>query len=189
MSSRRSSFVVVSLTCALLALGGCASSPEAGPKSATGGAASGDVAKVGAPAPDFAAEPIVGDGPKTIKDASGKVVLVDFWATFCDPCKKSFPAYQKLVDQFAGDLVVIAISVDEPDNATKEQIAAFAKTTGVKFAVVWDKAGEIRGKKYEVPKMPTSYIVDKTGVVRHMHAGYEDGEDAKVAEEVKALLK
>ena len=144
---------------------------------------------MGSPAPDFAAEAIVGDGPKTIKDASGKVVLVDFWATFCDPCKKSFPAYQKLVDQFAGDLVVIAISVDEPDNATKEQIAAFAKTTGVKFAVVWDKAGEIRGKKYEVPKMPTSYIVDKTGVVRHMHAGYEDGEDTKVAEEVKALLK
>jgi peroxiredoxin len=168
---------------------GCGTTPEKGPASPTGGAASGDVAKVGAAAPDFSAEPVAGDGPKTLKDASGKVVLVDFWATFCDPCKKSFPAYQKLVDQFGGELVVIAISVDEPDNATKEQLADFVKTTGVKFTVVWDKAGDIRGKKYEVPKMPTSYIVDKTGVVRHMHAGYEDGEDTKVAEEVKALLK
>lgn len=189
LSFVRRGFALVSACLALTApiVSGCGGGEAAGPGAASPGG--GGVAKVGSPAPDFSAEFIGGEGPKTLKDASGKVVVVDFWATFCGPCKKSFPAYQKLVDQFGGELTIIAISVDEPDNATKEQIADFAKTTGAKFTVLWDKAGEIRGKKYEVPTMPTSYIIDKGGVVRHVHAGYEDGEDAKVAEEVKALLK
>jgi peroxiredoxin len=146
-------------------------------------------AAIGEAAPEFAAEPVAGKGPKTPKDAHGKVVIVDFWATYCDPCKTSFPAYQKLVEQFKGDLEVIAVSIDEPDVASKEQIAKFAKDAHVKFTVLWDKAGEIRGKTYDVPKMPTAYIIDKTGVIRHMHAGYENGEAARMAQEVKALLQ
>ena len=175
--------------CALFALPGCASSPAG--SSTTGGPASGgggETAKVGAKAPDFNAEFVTGAGPKTLKEAAGKVVIVDFWATFCDPCKKSFPAYQKIVEEGGGNVVVIAISVDEPDNATKEQLVEFTNQTGAKFTIVWDKEGSIRGKTYEVPKMPTSYVIDKTGVVRHMHAGYEEGEDAKIAAEIKALL-
>jgi peroxiredoxin len=185
--SRLAVIVVLAGAASVGALGCSASQPGASSGGAPAGG--GDAAKVGAPAPDFNAEFITGEGPKTLAEAAGKVVIVDFWATFCDPCKKSFPAYQKIVDEAGGNVVVIAISVDEPENAGKEQLIEFTKQTGAKFTVLWDKEGSIRGKKYAVPTMPTSYIIDKTGVVRHQHAGYEDGEDAKVADEVRELLK
>jgi peroxiredoxin len=189
MSSRASLFSIAITAALVLGASGCASSPQGNSTGESPTAGGGETAKVGQPAPDFTAELVAGEGPKSIKEAAGKVVILDFWATFCDPCKKSFPAYQKIVDDNGGQVVVIGVSVDEPDNATKDQLVDFAKQTGATFPIVWDKAGNIRGKLYDVPKMPTSYIIDKTGVVRHMHAGYEDGEDARVAAEVKELLK
>src|SRR5262245_12255473 len=75
---------------------------------------------IGKAAPELTAEAVSGDGPKNLKTAQGKVVILDFWGTFCEPCKKSFPKYQEIVDQFPGDVAVIAVSVDEPDNVKKE---------------------------------------------------------------------
>lgn len=177
---------VVLCASAILAL---ASTSCGGPGAAGGGAtdAPSSGGLIGSAAPEITAESVTGEGPTTLKDASGKVVIVDFWATFCGPCKKSFPKYQELVDQFGGDLAVIAVSVDNPEDATKEQLEAFAKETGVKFAIVWDKDQAVV-KKYSPPKMPTSFLIDKTGVVRHIHTGYETGEEDKMAEEIKALL-
>jgi len=166
----------VALSLAAAACGGPAATAGGG---ATDAPASGGL--VGSAAPE------IGEGPATLADASGKVVILDFWATYCAPCKKSFPKYQELVDQFGGELAVIAISVDNPEDATKEQLEAFVKETGVKFSIVWDK-DQAAAKKYSPPKMPTSFVVDKTGVVRHIHAGYETGEEEKIAEEIKALL-
>lgn len=149
---------------------------------------------VGQSAPKFAAEPIGGAGPKSLEEAKGKIVILDFWATFCGPCKKSFPKYQELADQFGGDVSVLAVSVDEPTDTTPdaikkttEDIKAFVKETGVKFAIVWDKDHTIV-KSYDVTKMPTSFIIDRDGKVRFTHAAYESGEDAKIAEEVKGLV-
>ena len=164
---------------------GCGPAQEGAKEpSSEGGAAA---ALVGKPAPDFAAESVSGEGPTSLKDAKGTVVILDFWATFCGPCKKSFPKYQALVEQFGGEVNVLAVSVDEPDSVGKEQIEEFAKATGVKFAVVWDK-DQTAVKLYSPPTMPTSFIIDKDGVVRHVHAGYKDGEEDVIAEEVKKLL-
>ena len=142
---------------------------------------------VGSPAPEISATAITGEGPTSLKDASGRVVVLDLWATFCEPCKKSFPKYQELMDQFGGDLVVIAVSVDDPEDTKEEAIKDFVKATGVKFGIAWDK-DKSSVKKYSPPKMPTSFIIDKTGVVRHVHAGYESGEEAKIGDEIKALV-
>jgi len=163
---------------------GCGPSQDAKDPSAESGAAG---ALVGKPAPDFSADSVTGEGPTSLKDAKGTVVILDFWATFCGPCKKSFPKYQALVEQFGGEVNVLAVSVDEPDTVTKDQIVEFAKTTGVKFAVVWDKQQKAV-KLYSPPTMPTSFVIDKEGVVRHVHSGYKDGEEDKIAEEVKTLL-
>lgn len=154
-----------------------------GPKTAEGGASG----AVGSKAPELSATPVTGDGPKKLADAAGKVVIVDFWATYCDPCKKSFPKYQQMVDQFGGELVVIGVSVDDPEDASEDKLKEFASATGAKFSIVWDKEQQTAGK-YSPPKMPTSYVIDKEGVVRHVHAGYESGEEDKIAEEVNALL-
>jgi thiol-disulfide isomerase/thioredoxin len=154
-----------------------------GAESPSGGGANG---LVGSAAPEFDAEKISGEGPTSLKEASGKVVVVDFWGTFCGPCKKSFPKYQELSEKFGSDLSIIAISVDEPED--KGKIPDFIKATGVKFAVVWDK-DKSAVKKYSPPTMPSSFIIDKQGVVRHMHVGYHAGEETEIAQEVKELLK
>lgn len=167
-----------------LSAAGCGPQQDAKDPSADGGAAA---ALVGKPAPDFTAESVTGEGPTTLKDAKGSVVILDFWATYCGPCKKSFPKYQSLVEQFGGEVNVLAVSVDEPDGVTKDQIAEFAKATGVKFAVVWDKEQKAV-KLYSPPTMPTSFVIDKDGVVKHVHAGYKDGEEDQITAEVKALL-
>ena len=172
------------ISCFVLPLAALATACGGGAASAAAGAHP----LVGAAAPELSAELITGEGPSTLKDASGRVVIVDFWATYCAPCKKSFPKYQELADQFGGDLAVIGVSVDDPEDITKEQIEEFAKTTGVKFAVVWDKA-RATAPKYTPPKMPTSFVIDKTGVVRHVHAGYESGEETRIQAEIEALLK
>ena len=117
----------------------------------------------------------------------GQLVIVDFWATYCDPCRKSFPKYQEMVDQFGGDLAVIAVSVDDPSDVQEEKLKEFAAETGVKFSVVWDKEHKTAGL-YSPPKMPTSFVIDKEGKIVHRHAGYESGEEDKIAEEVKALI-
>jgi peroxiredoxin len=144
---------------------------------------------LGKRAPELGAESIGGDGPKTLAAAQGKVVILDFWGTYCDPCKKSFPKYQEIVDQFAGDVAVVAVSVDEPENVGKDKLLAFAKENHAKFAIVWDK-DHSAAKKYGMDSltMPSSFIIDRTGTVRHLHVGFRDGEEGKITDEVKALL-
>ncbi|MBK6515387.1 MAG: redoxin domain-containing protein [Polyangiaceae bacterium] len=174
------------LPCATLAIlmgigAGCASS------SSTSDGAASPAAGTGNPASELTATYVTGEGPKTLAEAKGKVVIVDFWATYCDPCKKSFPKYQELVDQFGGDLAVIAISVDEPGDVSEDKLKEFAKETGVKFTILWDKDHKT-ADAYKPPNMPTSFIIDKDGNISKMHAKYEAGEEAKIADEVKALL-
>jgi thiol-disulfide isomerase/thioredoxin len=172
--------------------GGPADPSDATGGSETSGGAEGDAAKaeIGKPAPEVEGDPIGGDGPKTIGDAKsqGMVTIVDFWATFCDPCRKSFPKYQELVDKHAGKVAVIGVSVDDPEDVTVEEVKKFGDDLGVSFAIVWDKDKKT-SKKYEPPKMPTSYLVDKEGVIRHVHPGFEGGEAEKIDAEIEELLK
>ena len=140
-------------------------------------------------APEINAEAVSGEGPKNMKAAQGKVVIIDFWGTFCEPCKKSFPKYQEIVEQFPGDVTILAVAVDEPETTKKEQLEQFAKENHAKFAIVWDK-DHSAAEKYGMRSltMPSSFVIDKGGVVRHLHVGFKDGEEKKINEEVKALL-
>lgn len=190
--SRRLSFLRNTLTITAIAMSiaaaGCGGGSAGGPDTKTGdaaGSSGGDL--MGKPAPEISATAVTGEGPSTIGEAKGRVAIVDFWATFCEPCKKSFPKYQELMDQFGGDLVVIAVSVDNPEDVKEEALKEFATATNVKFKIVWDK-DQSTVKKYNPPKMPTSFILDKDGNVKHIHAGYESGEESKIGDEVKALL-
>lgn len=158
---------------------GDAKSPTAGSSDAAG--------LVGQAAPEVFGEYIAGDGPKTLVEAKGTVTIVDFWGTFCEPCKKSFPKLQEVVDTNAGKLAVIAVSQDDTDETKAADIKKFAEELHVTFPIVWDREKKTAGA-YHPPKMPTSYIVDKKGIVRHVHGGYTDGEDEKIAKEVDALI-
>lgn len=138
---------------------------------------------LGAPAPAF--ELSATDGQKvSLASHAGQVVVLDFWATWCVPCRQSFPAYQRLAQKFARQATVIGISVDDDPNG----IPAFAKETGAKFPLVWDD-GQITAKSYQPPTMPTCYVLDQSGIVRFVHSGYRAGEEEQLASEIRSLLK
>ncbi len=142
---------------------------------------------VGNPAPDFSVKAVTGgSGTLSLKALRGKVVLVDFWGTFCEPCKKSFPKLQDLNTKYAASgLKIIGISEDESDD--KDKIPGFADQYGAKFALGWDADKSI-AKHYKPETMPSSFIIDKKGVVRYAHVGYHDGEEVEVEKEIKELL-
>jgi peroxiredoxin len=142
---------------------------------------------VGNPAPDFSVKTVSGGaGSVSLKGLRGKVVLVDFWGTFCEPCKKSFPKLQDLNTKYsASGLKIVGISEDESDD--KDKIPGFAGTYGAKFALGWDEDKSI-AKSYKPETMPSSFIIDKKGVVRYVHVGYHDGEEVEVEKEIKELL-
>jgi cytochrome c biogenesis protein CcmG/thiol:disulfide interchange protein DsbE len=136
------------------------------------------------PAPDFAADSVNGKGKVALAQWQGKVVLVDFWATWCEPCKKSFPKLEELrVKYAASGFEVVAISEDDEQNGVKE----FGTSYGAKFPLLWDKDKSL-ANKWHPPNMPSSFILDKKGVVRFVHLGYHDGEEKEIETELKSLL-
>jgi peroxiredoxin len=152
-----------------------------------GGASSASGGKhplIGSQAPDFDL-PAQSGGPRaSLAAAEGKVALVDFWATWCEPCRASFPHYQELAKKYDGDVVVVGISEDdEPDG-----IKAFAKETGATFPLAWD-ANKNVASGYHPESMPTSFIVDKNKLVRFVHDGFRPGDEKMIEGQVKQLLQ
>jgi cytochrome c biogenesis protein CcmG, thiol:disulfide interchange protein DsbE len=139
---------------------------------------------VGAAAPSF--ELLSPDGKHKVSLASyaGKVLVIDFWATWCAPCHESFPAYERISKKYAGKVDVVGISVDEEPAG----IPKFARETGADFALAWDD-GQIASKSYQPQTMPTSYVVDAAGVVRFVHSGFHAGEEQQIEAELDSLLK
>ncbi len=146
----------------------------------SGGIVCADV-KTGDLFPDLAAAGLEGTVPAT----EHQVVLVDFWASWCAPCKASFPAYARLHADFnARGLVIVAVSVDEEEAA----YAAFVKRLAPPFAVVRDKE-QVLVRQVMVPAMPTCFLIGRDGRVRFMHRGFHGAEtDATLRAEIVQLL-
>ena len=176
----------LALVSSLAACGGAASE-SSGSSSASDSTPESKGGLVGKQAPDFSVGAVAnGKGKVALSDLRGKVVLVDFWGTFCEPCKKSFPKLQDLHTKYAASgLKIVGISEDEDDD--KGSIPGFANTYGAKFTLGWDGDKSI-ARSYKPPTMPSSFLIDKNGVVRYAHVGYHDGEELVVEKEIKELL-
>ncbi len=116
---------------------------------------------------------------------SGRVVFIDFWASWCAPCKASFPVYSQLNMDYSGrGLVIIAVSVDDSPSA----YGAFLAKMRPAFATVDDAQHRLVGV-VQVPTMPTCYLVDRSGRVRFMHAGFHGGQtEHELRGEIEGLL-
>jgi cytochrome c biogenesis protein CcmG, thiol:disulfide interchange protein DsbE len=182
--SYRASALRLSLVLASLSLFACGSAGADGKGSSSGGDTGG---LVGNPAPDFSVKSVSGgSGTVSLKSLRGKVVLVDFWGTFCEPCKKSFPKLQDLNTKYStSGLRIVGISEDEADD--KDKIPGFASNYGAKFPLGWDE-DKVIAKSYKPDTMPSSFIIDKKGVVRYAHVGFHDGEEVEIEKEIKELL-
>ena len=130
--------------------------------------------------PALAAAGLKGALPAT----AGKVVLVDFWASWCQPCKASFPIYAKIHADYAPQgLVILAVSIDE--NASDYD--RFVKKLAPPFVTLLDQGQKLVGQ-VQVPTMPTSYLIGRDGKVRFVHAGFHDGTERELREQIARLL-
>ena len=139
--------------------------------------------KVGDTFPALAPAGVVNLAEGDVPSVSGKVTLVDFWASWCAPCKASFPAMGKLHGDYASKgLQIVAISIDEKPAAAQ----AFLKKMAPPFVALHDRDQKLV-QQVVVPTMPTSYLVDRQGRVRYVHAGFH-GDLNEVRKEIETLL-
>ena len=136
--------------------------------------------------PEFALTNVDGSATTSSAEVSrSKLTYVDFWATWCGPCKQSFPFMNELVEKY-GDkgLTVTAISLDEETS----DVAVFLKSMPASFGVFYGDSDDI-GEKVQPPGMPSSVLIDENGKIVALHVGYNDKIAAKVEAEIQALLK
>ena len=136
----------------------------------------------GDPFPALSAAALTGG---RLPGTGGKVVLVDFWASWCAPCRESFPAYAKLQADYARrGLVIVAVSVDRDPAAYEALLEKFRPP----FAAVDDSTQQLV-RQVSVPAMPTCYLLGRDGRVRFVHQGFHGaGTERELREEIDALL-
>ena len=141
--------------------------------------------KVGDAFPPLASAGVVMLGGPAIPAMTGKVVLVDFWASWCAPCKASFPMMAQLHKDYAAKgFVIAAVGIDEKPAAA----VAFAKKLSPPFATLHDREQSLV-KQVVVPTMPTSYLLGRDGRVRFIHQGFHgDATDRELRKQIESLL-
>lgn len=143
-----------------------------------------DATEVGQPAPQFTLPTLQQGQPTALKEKLGKVIYLDFWASWCAPCRTSFPLLNKLHEKLkAQGFEVVAVNLDD-DKAKAEK---FIQEIPVGFTVLHDSKGEW-ADKYVVESMPTSFIIDKKGVVQHIHHGFTAADIGELEKKVSELL-
>lgn len=139
---------------------------------------------VGQSAPAFTLPTLQQNTPTPLSKFAGKVVYLDFWASWCAPCRTSFPLLNKLHEKYkAQGFEVVAVNLDED----KTKAEKFLKEIPVSFNVLVDAKGEW-SDKFGVEAMPTSYILDQKGVVQNIHHGFASDDIKELEAKIVALL-
>lgn len=124
-----------------------------------------------------------GGEPFALSSLRGKVVLVNFWATWCEPCVTEMPSLQRVRDSFAPGFEVLGVNYQEGP----ARIAAFVDKRGITFPIVRDTDGAV-AKAWGARIFPASYLVDRAGHVRHVLIGGADWTGPKLVSTIRALL-
>ena len=136
------------------------------------------------PAPDFTARTVAGPNLR-LQAQRGQVVLVNFWATWCGPCREEMPQLNRLYEKYrSAGFVLLGVNVDEdPRNA-----AATAAKLGIKFPVLLDGDKTV-SKLYGLNAMPSTVLIDRDGRLRYLHQGYRSGYEDTYDQQIRELLK
>ncbi|MFC6439741.1 TlpA disulfide reductase family protein [Bowmanella sp. JS7-9] len=136
------------------------------------------------PAADFTLKTIDGNNLR-LAELRGNVVLINFWASWCAPCRKELPVFEQMHKEF-GDLgvTILAVNIDE-DSAKARKLL---DEIDVSFPVLLDPNSDV-SRLYQVAAMPTTIFVDRDGNQRLLHPGYKDGDEQKYRKAIKLLLR
>jgi len=130
-----------------------------------------------------AARPALADG-LDLGAYKGKVVYLDFWASWCNPCRQSFPWMNQLQEMYGSKgLVVIAVNVDHERDLADE----FLQNNKAQFKIVYDQNGAI-AEKYDFKDMPTSILIGRDGKIRYVHNGFYPNQEGLYDTHINALL-
>jgi len=145
----------------------------------------GSVPKEGFTAPDFTLSLLDG-GTVTLSALKGKVVLVNFWTSWCPPCRKEMPAIESVYRSYK-DLGLVVIGLNLTAQDSKQEAASFAQKIGVTFPIALDLDNSV-GILYRVTALPTSFFIDRKGVIRSVIVGGPMSE-ALIQSKVEELLR
>jgi peroxiredoxin len=136
------------------------------------------------PAPDFSLHAMTGPNMR-LQDQRGRVVMVNFWATWCAPCQQEMPHLNRLYQKYrSSGFVLLGVNVDE-DSSKAADVAA---KLGITFPVLLDADKRV-SKLYDLSTMPSTVLIDRDGKVRFVHRGYLAGYEDAYEKQIRELLK
>lgn len=142
-------------------------------------------ALVGQPAPDFALRSVQGENVR-LSEHSGEVVLINFWATWCGPCRQEMPLLDEIYGKYRrAGLVLFSVNIDEPGSL--DAAREMAKTLGVSYPVLFDERKDVT-RAYQASTMPLTVLIDRAGVVRYVSEGYKAGYETRYTDKLRELL-
>jgi peroxiredoxin len=138
----------------------------------------------GQAAPDFALKSSSGENLR-LSEYRGDVVMINFWATWCGPCRQEMPLLDELYTRYERvGFNLLGVNIDDDSRRAMQMI----EELGVSFPVLFDARKEV-SKLYEVDAMPVTVLVDREGNVRYVHHGYKPGYEEKYLDQVRSLLR
>jgi peroxiredoxin len=138
----------------------------------------------GANAPGFQLASMNGK-PLTLDQLKGQVVLINFWASWCGPCRQEMPILEQLYHSYqAAGFTLLGVNVEPKEGDAQK----FLKGTPVSFPILFDPDSKV-SKLYEVSGMPSTIIVDRKGTVRYVHHGYKPGDESEYLDQIRALTQ
>lgn len=148
---------------------------------------SGSGSSAGTVAPDFTARDTDGNTFRLSDHLGKQVVLLDFWSTYCEPCKAEFPHLRAMYDHDkARGLLIVGVAMDGPE--TMADVPAFVKRFDINFPVVVDGDSRIASLYNPKKSMPLSVIIDRVGRIVVVREGYNPGDERQVASDVTAAM-
>lgn len=139
---------------------------------------------INVPAPDFTLESRSGENLR-LEDHRGEVVMLNFWASWCGPCRQEMPLMDELYSQYKDlGFTILAVNVDE----NRDEALRFLDKVPVNYPILYDPESSV-SELYEVKAMPTTVMIDRNGNARYLHYGYQPGYEDEYEQQIRELVR